>query len=299
MKRRSQPTFTEAIEPLDSAERLPAFAGRFYPYSPEDLSAQVQGFIDSAEPRLIDGELFGLISPHAGYPYSGHVAGHAYKQLAGKSFDSVVLIGLSHRHPVHGSAIYAGGRFRTPLGKIEIDDELASEILRRNRRAFNLPEAHAREHCLEVQLPFLQSALAEFRIVPILLQDDSPENVVPLGEAIAEAMRGRSALLVCSTDLCHYPSYDEAVKSDHVVIEAIQRFNADELRKQMADYLRTHAASGLYCMMCSTGAVYATLEAARRLGGARIEVHKAANSGDVPGGRRDQVVGYMAAAIYC
>ena len=299
MNRRSRQTFAEVDEPVETAVRTSAVAGSFYPNSPEILSAQVKDFIDSAEPRLIDGELIGLISPHAGYLYSGHVAGHAYKQLAGKSFDTVVLIGLSHRHPVRGSAIYARGRFSTPLGDIEIDDEIAGEIVQRNRNVVNLPEAHAYEHSLEVQLPFLQSALSEFRIVPILLQDDSPENIIPLGEAIAEAIRARSALLVGSTDLCHYPVYDEAVKSDQVVIEAIKRFDSAVLRRQMADYLRTHAVSGLHCMMCSTGAVYTTLEAARRVGGRRIEMLKAANSGDVPIGQRDQVVGYMAAAIYC
>ena len=299
MKRRSQPAFNEAAEPLDKMVRTPAVAGSFYSNSPEVLSTQVQDFIDNAQPRLIDGELIGLISPHAGYLYSGHVAGHAYKQLAGKSFDTVVLIGLSHRHPVHGSAIYARGRFSTPLGDIEIDDEIAGEIVQRNRNVVNLPEAHAFEHSLEVQLPFLQSALSDFRIVPILLQDDSPENIIPLGEAIAEAIRGCSALLVGSTDLSHYPVYNEAVKSDQVVIEAIERFDSNVLRRQMADYLRTHAVSGLHCMMCSTGAIYTTLEAAKRLGGNRTEVLKAANSGDVPIGQRDQVVGYMAAAIYC
>lgn len=298
MKWRSQSTLAEVVEPLETVVRAPVVAGSFYPNSPDILSTQVQDLIESAAPRLIDGELIGLISPHAGYVYSGHVAGHAYKQLAGKSFDTVVLIGLSHRHPVRGSAIYARGRFSTPLGDIEIDDEIADEITHRNRSVVNLPEAHAFEHSLEVQLPFLQGALPDFRIVPILLQDDSLENVIPLGEAIAEAMRDRSALLVGSTDLCHYPDYDEAVKSDQVVIEAIKRFDTDELRKAMAAYLRTHMVSGLHCMMCSTGAVYTTLEAARRLGGRRIEVLKAANSGDVPMGQRDQVVGYMAAAIY-
>ncbi|MDE0185922.1 MAG: AmmeMemoRadiSam system protein B [Candidatus Poribacteria bacterium] len=299
MQRRSQPTFAEVVEPQKTAVRPPVFAGSFYPNSPEILSTQVRGLIDNAEPRFMDGELIGLISPHAGYHFSGRVAGHAYRQLAGKSFDSVILIGLSHRHPVQGAAIYGRGRFRTPLGEIEIDGELAGEILRRNRRVVHLPEAHVYEHSLEVQLPFLQGAITDFRIVPYLVQDDSPKNVITLGKAIAEAMRGRSALLICSTDICHYPSYDEAVQSDQVVIEAIQRFDADELRKQIADYLRTHAVSRLHCMMCSTGAVYATLEAGRRLGGTRIEVLEAANSGDVRDGRRDQVVSYMAAAIYC
>ena len=299
MNRRIRHTFVEDLETVETAVRTSAVAGSFYPNSADLLSSQVQDFIDSAQPRLMRGNLIGLISPHAGFAYSGHVAGHAYKQLAGKSFDTVVLIGLSHGYPVHGCAIYSHGRFRTPLGDIEIDEEIADKIMQRNNKVVNLPEAHACEHSLEIQLPFLQKMLPDFRIVPLLLQDDSPANHLPLGEAIVEAIRGRSALLIGSTDLCHYPAYDDAVKSDRVVIEAIKHFDTDVLREQMENYLRTHVVSNLHCMMCSTGAVYTTLDAARQLGGTRIEVLKAANSGDIPNGRRDQVVGYMAAAIYC
>ena len=280
------------------AVRSPAFAGSFYPDLQDVLSAQVHAFIDNAELKETDGELIGLISPHAGYVYSGHVAGHAYKQLEGKSFDTLLLVGLSHRYPVRGAAIYPRGVFRTPLGEIEIDEEMASEIMNLNKRVVDLPDAYGDEHSLEVQLPFLQRALSDFRIVPILLQDDSPQNVIPLSEAIAQAVRDRSVLLVGSTDLCHYPVYEEAVKSDQVVIEAIEHLDIDHLRNQMTAYTRTHVVPELHCMMCSTGAVYTTMGAAKQLGGNRIEVLKSANSGDVPVGGRDQVVGYMAAAIY-
>lgn len=282
----------------DAVPRTPAVAGSFYEGSRNALSAQVQNFINRAALKPTDGELIGLIAPHAGYIYSGHVAGHAYRQLEGKSFDTVILIGLSHRYPVHGAAIYAHGAFGTPLGDIEIDEELAAEIMNLNRNVIALPAAHANEHSLEVQLPFLQQSLSHFRLVPILLQDDSPENVIPLSQAIAQAVGDWSVLLIGSTDLCHYPVYEEAVKSDRVVIEAITRFDTDDLRREMEAYMHTHRVRELHCMMCSTGAVYATMEAAKRLGGNQIEVLKAANSGDVPIGRHDQVVGYMAAGIY-
>ena len=278
--------------------RLPAVAGSFYPASQKALSSQVGHFIDSADLKPAEGKLIGLIAPHAGYVYSGHVAGHAYKQLAGQSFDTVVLVGLSHRYRIGGAAIYARGAFRTPLGDIEIDEDLAAEIMHLNSDVVDLPPAHANEHSLEVQLPFLQHVLSDFRIVPILLQDDSIENVIPLGQAIVEAIGDRSALLIGSTDLCHYPVYEEARKSDQVVIEAIGHFDTDYLREQMDEYMRTHPVRELHCMMCSTGAIYATMRAAKALGGNRIEVLKAANSGDVPIGQHDQVVGYMAAGIY-
>ena len=278
--------------------RLPAVAGSFYPDSPGVLSAQVGKFIDNAELTEIDGELIGLIAPHAGYAYSGHVAGYAYKQLLGQSFDTVVLIGLSHRHPIGTAAIQARGAFRTPLGDIPIDEDLAAEMMRLNGDLLDLPPAHADEHSLEVQLPFLQYLLPGLRIVPILLQDDSPENVVPLSQAIAEAMGDRSPLLIGSTDLCHYPTYEAARRSDQVVIEAIEHFDPDYLREQMDEYMQIHPTQNFHCMMCSTGAIYTTMRVAKALGGNRIETLKAANSGDVPIGGRDQVVGYMAAGIY-
>ena len=104
--------------------------------------------------------------------------------------------------------------------------------------------------------------------------------------------------MIGSTDLCHYPAYEEARRSDQVVIEAIGHFDTDYLRDQMDQYMQRHPVQDLHCMMCSTGAIYTTMRAAKALGGNRIEVLKAANSGDVPIGGRDQVVGYMAAGIY-
>ena len=278
--------------------RSPAVAGSFYPDSPKVLSAQVGKFIDDATLTETDDKLIGLIAPHAGYVYSGHVAGYAYKQLIGHAFDTVVLVGLSHRNPIGTAAIYARGAFRTPLGDIQIDEDLAAEIMRLNSGILDLPTAHANEHSLEVQLPFLQHVLSDFRIVTILLQDDSPENVIPLSHAIAEAVGDRSCLLIGSTDLCHYPTYEEAQKSDQVVIEAIEHFDPDYLRDQMDEYMQRHPTQNFHCMMCSTGAIYTTMSVAKASGGNQIEVLKAANSGDVPIGLRDQVVGYMAAGIY-
>jgi AmmeMemoRadiSam system protein B len=296
-----QMRFSRNSSTTRDAVRLPAVAGDFrgfYPSTPSILSTQVGRLINNADVKPTIGELIGLIAPHAGYAFSGHVAGNAYKLLEGKSFDTVILIGLSHRYRVQGAAIYARGAFRTPLGDIEIDEELAARIIDRNDAVVEHPEAHEGEHSLEVQLPFLQRACSQFRIVPILLQDDSPENVHPLSQAIAQAVGDRAVLLVGSTDLCHYPEYKEAVKSDRVVVEAMKHFDTDYLRGEMEEYMQAHSAvPELHCMMCSTGAVYTTMETAKLLGAERLEVLKTANSGDVPMGGRDQVVGYMAAAM--
>jgi AmmeMemoRadiSam system protein B len=205
---------------------------------------------------------------------------------------------LSHRYSVCNAAICARGSFCTLLGDIEIDETVAADIMGLSSRIINLPPAHASEHSLEVQLLFLQRSISHIRIVPILLQDDSSGNVIPLSQAIVQALGARSALLIGSTDLCHYPVYQEVRKADQVVIESFTHFDADYLRNQMETYMRIHLVQELHCMVCSTGAIYITMEATKRLGGNQIEVLKAANSGAVPMGTHSQVVGYMAAAIY-
>ncbi len=282
----------------DDMIRLPWAAGAFYPKSPERLASDVCHYLDAADPAVIDGELMGIIVPHAGYTYSGTVAAHAYKLLAHRSYDTVIMIGLSHRYPVAGAAVYARGRFRTSLGDIEIDEELAAAIIESAECAADIPQAHAQEHSLEVQLPFLQTIMPDCRIVPILIQQDDKQLIAALSANLAKVIKSRSVLLLGSTDLCHYPTYDEAVKSDRVIVNAIEKFDTQILRDEIRDYMSAHVVQDLHCMMCSTGAVYTTMETARALGANRISVVKAANSGDVPGGQHDQVVGYVAAVIY-
>ena len=170
--------------------RLPAVAGSFYPVDRESLAREVDGYLNCAGATVIDEEIVGLIVPHAGYLYSGEVAGHAYHLLEGQSFDTVVLIGLSHHVHVHGASIVAKGMFRTPLGDLKINEAIANQILALHDDAENTIFPHQKEHCLEVQLPFLQRILPPFRIVPILLQDDSPENVTRLSNSIAAAVAG-------------------------------------------------------------------------------------------------------------
>ena len=278
--------------------RLPAVAESFYPASPGALTAKLHGFINDAKIPLIKGELIGIIVPHAGYDYSGHVAANAFKLLEGKTFDTVILIGLAHRYPVRGAALYAHGAFRTPLGDIQVDEELATKIFEMDGSLSHLPATHEQEHSIEVQLPFLQIMLSDFLIVPILLQDDSPRNINVLSKAITSAIDKRSLLIVGTTDLCHYPEYSEAVKSDSVIIEAVTHFDTDYLRNTMNDYMDKYKVANLHCMMCSTGAIYTTMEITKALGCDRITLLKAANSGDVLLGAHDQVVGYMAAAIH-
>jgi hypothetical protein len=257
----------------------------------------VGDFIAQAAKAEIDGRIIGLISPHAGYVYSGHVAGHAYRQIEGERYDSVVVIGPSHRMPFWGFAIWARGSFETPLGSVPIDEELASELMSLNDGIKHLPQAHAYEHSIEVQLPFLQESLEEFKLVPILMQDYSEAACHSLASTLGECLRERNVLVVASTDLSHYPEYDEAVKADRIVIEAISKFDPAALRRRINEHMRLSVPE-LHTMMCGAGPVYVLLETSKLLGAQNVKVLKYANSGDVPFGDKGQVVGYMAAAIW-
>jgi AmmeMemoRadiSam system protein B len=287
-----KPQYAEAAK-----VRRPAVAGAFYPSSRKELTAMVDGYLADAEKKELKGELIALIAPHAGYVYSGHVAAYAYKQLQGKSIDTVVLVGPSHRYLVSGAAVYASGIFETPLGMVELDKEFASELVNHEQGIASLPQAHDSEHCLEVQLPFLQRVLQNFKIVPILMYDFSDENCKMLSQALRVCLNGKNAILIASTDLCHYPEYEEAKKADNVVISAISKFDPDLLRKNTDEYMRK-GIPNLHCMLCGSGAVIAVMQAAKSLGADAVEILKYANSGDVSFGDRSQVVGYLAAAIY-
>ena len=280
-----------------STVRMPAVAGQFYPDDPKLLQQQVDRWMEVPSDSAERPDPLALIVPHAGYLFSGLVAGYAYRELRGQTFETVVMVGLSHRYRFEGTAIYGEGIFRTPLGDVEIDAEMASVIMRQGQ-ARHLPQAHEGEHSLEVQLPFLQQILTGFRIVPILVNDDSISNISSLAVAISEAMVGRSTLLIGSTDLCHYPTYSEAVAADRVSIDALAAYDSDYLRTTLSTYMSQHPTPNLHCMICSTAAVYATLEASKLLGGKQLKILAANNSGDALQGGHDQVVGYVSGAIY-
>jgi len=282
---------------MNSRVRRPAVAGAFYPGSSRELTATVDKYLADAEKKELQGELIALIAPHAGYVYSGHVVAYAYKQLQGKSIDTVVLVGPSHRYSVRGAAVYDSGAFQTPLGTVAIDEELASELIKQERKITSAPQVHDDEHCLEVHLPFLQRVLQQFKIVPMLMYDFSDANCKMLSQALSSCLNGKNALLVASTDLCHYPNYEEAKKADSIVVSAISKFDPDLLRKDTDEYMRKPIRN-LHCMLCGTGAVITVMQAAKRLGANAVEILKYANSGDVSFGDKSQVVGYLAAAIY-
>ncbi|MEK6756312.1 MAG: AmmeMemoRadiSam system protein B [Bacteroidota bacterium] len=267
--------------------RQPAVAGTFYDGDPTVLRRHVDLLLDRAKEPNVQGTIKGLVSPHAGYMYSGSTAAVGYKLLKGKSYDSVVIVGPSHREFFNGASIYPGDSYRTPLGDVPIHEELRDELAKESGIVMLSEAGHRAEHCLEVQLPFLQRVLGEFSIVPIIIGNQRRESCLALGNALAKAAKGRNVLLVASSDLSHYHPYDEAVSLDRRVIAFVEALDENTLLEQLEEE-RIEA--------CGGGSVVAIMRAAKLLGANRSQALFYCNSGDITGDK-DAVVGYLSAAF--
>jgi len=258
--------------------RPPAVAGLFYPTEADALRAMVDEYL-AAAPEPQGAPPKALIAPHAGLPYSGPVAATAYRTVAPlrDTVRRVVLLGPSHRVPFHGVAAPDAERFRTPLGEIPVDREGLDAIA-------DLPDvgmldaAHAAEHSLEVQLPFLQEVLGDFRLVPLVVGDADPETVAAVLERL---WGGPETLIVISSDLSHFHDYDTANRIDTATAKAIATLHPERVDHE--------GACGFY-------PVRGLLTSARRHG-LTGEVLDRRNSGDTAG-PRDSVVGYGAFAFH-
>lgn len=262
-------------------------AGSFYDSDPENLRREVDFLLNEEKAPKLKGLIRGLVSPHAGYMYSGSVAAAAYRILKGSTYEAVFLVGPSHREYFNGVTIYPGDAYQTPLGQIPVNDEFRTVLLRQSP-IIQLSEAgHRSEHCLEVQLPFLQRVLGDFSIVPMIIGNQTKEYCLNLGNAIAVAARKRNVLLIASSDLSHYHPYDDAVSLDRQVIRQVEAFDERELMDQLDDE-RVEA--------CGGGPVVAVMHASKLLGANRSYVLLYSNSGDVTGDK-SAVVGYCSAAF--
>jgi len=269
--------------------REPVVAGAFYPDKPEVLSRDVKKYLENSKKEMIEGEIVALVSPHAGYMYSGQVAAYAYKLVEGRTFDSVVVVAPSHRALFKGASLYDRGGYRTPLGVVPIDTELSKKMMERRKEIQFLPEAHSQEHSLEVQIPFLQVVLKTFNLIPIVMEPYwSWETCQSVASAIAETVKGKRVLLVASTDLSHFYTYNIAVELDKIFLNHIERFDVEGLNRDLKSN-RTEA--------CGGGPVVTIMLAAKMLGANQGKVLKYLNSGDVTGDR-SRVVGYAAGVFY-
>jgi AmmeMemoRadiSam system protein B len=274
------------ISPQDV--RKSVVAGQFYTDVPEDLAHEIDDFLERVPQEELPGEILALIAPHAGYMYSGQVAGFAYRQIQGRGFKTAIVIAPSHQVSFAGASIYHRGGYQTPLGVIPVNAELAAAILGRDANLNFYPQAHSMEHSLEVQLPFLQRALGDFELIPIVMGERDMSTCEILAQAIASSVEKEKALIVASSDLSHYHPYDQAVALDKVILQAVDAFDPQGLYQA----LRSGSSEA-----CGGGPMVAAMLAAQRLGADGAKVLHYANSGDVTGDK-SRVVGYMAAAIF-
>ena len=266
--------------------RESVIAGSWYPAKKEVLESQIDGYLAKAKKEDNKG-LIALVSPHAGYIYSGPVAAFAYKQIEGMKFNTVIIIAPSHYTAVKGASVYNRGAFRTPLGLVQVDEELSDKLIKSNPVFYFNEAAHREEHSLEIQLPFLQRVIGSFKMVPIVMWNKSFRNCKSLAETIS-AIVTPGTLIVASSDLSHYHSHEKAVELDKVVIKNIESFNAEMLSKNID--------SG-FCEACGAGPIITAMLAAKISGAKKARVLNYASSGDTSGDY-SRVVGYLAAGIY-
>jgi len=266
-------------------------AGQWYPDDPRQLAASVDRYIEAATLPNIQGEVIAVMAPHAGYRYSGPVAGYAFSALRGLEPDLVAVVSPMHQPYSQPLLTCAHDAYQTPLGIIPIDrdavDALDAALL--TELGFGLtPIQHDSEHSLEIELPFLQRALpGEFLLIPVMVRDQSARVARALGTALADVLRNRDYILVASTDLSHFYPQSVAEKLDAEVLRCVEAFDPGGI-------LRVEEQGKGFA--CGRGALAAVLWAAKEMGADSVNVLNYATSGDISGDL-NQVVGYASAVI--
>ncbi len=269
--------------------REASFAGQFYPKAERELRGEVANLLGKVKPPPIEEEILGIIVPHAGYSFSGEVAAHSYKSIVGRDYKTVVLLGPSHRANFTGFALYPRGKWKTPLGEVEVDEAMANELMAKTKLVKEMSSAHTGEHSLEVQLPFLQVVLKDFKILPIMMLFPTYEECVDFASALTAVVKDKKVLLLASTDLYHGYSYEECVASDKLTLGYIEKMDP----KGLYDALLSEKAQA-----CGGFPVVSLLLTLKNLGVNGVRLLSQTNSNDVVGRRGDYCVGYAALLFY-
>ncbi len=275
--------------------RRAAVAGRFYPGSRAALSREVSELLDSAPEPAAVGEVVAAVAPHAGYVFSGKVAAYTHRYLKGLRVDTVVIIG----HDTHAKDIVAwlsdAADFETPLGKVAVDREMVAQLAASHDGIRVSERGHARDHTVEVQLPFLQGLGVDCKIVPVMFGEPTAENCRVFARAIEACSKDKRVFVLASTDLSHYPTYKAAREIDQSTLAQLPDLDVDELFAHLLVQEARTDIPNLQTAMCAKGGVGTAMLFAKGRGAADVRVLHYANSGDVAGSDRTRVVGYGAA----
>ncbi len=274
-----------------SEVRKPAVAGQFYPADREELLEVIETLFNySPAPPDINGELMGLVVPHAGYAYSGVVAAPAYKSIKGMPVENVIILGPSHRAVFSGIAAYPSGKWLTPFGEVEVNADFVSEVTSKTKSIFPNSLFHEGEHSIEVQIPFLQYILdKEFKIIPLLVGAVTMDIIEESAEAIADSLKKlNNWILIMSSDLYHGYSYDECRIMDSETIARILDLNPKEF------YMCIKSGK---CEACGYGGITIGMEVLKKLGVNNSMLLTYSNSAEITGNYVGYVVGYASIAF--
>jgi len=273
--------------------RPAAVSGKFYPADPQKLKLAVQRFLqDSAEISME--KPVAVIVPHAGYIYSGQIAADAYRQVMGRFYDVVVVLGVNHTvGDFKGVSVGNYDAFSTPLGDVPVDEEVISALLSESKECTRNRAVHISEHSIEVQLPFLQVLFPKAKFVPVIIHPPDYKMCIRFGEVLAKVLKNRQALIVISSDLSHYPDYKDAAKVDRQTVEALASLDTARIASLMKALDTPH----LDTRACGEAGILAGITAAKALGATRAVIAGYANSGDLPVGDKESIVGYGAIVL--
>lgn len=269
--------------------RKPAVAGSFYLADAAELDKEITTLINQSKKISLAGKIKILIVPHAGIVFSGPTAASGFKQVENQDYSKIIILGVSHRAWFDHAAVYDKGIWETPLGKIDVDENLASAIIAQNQKIIADQNVHQDEHSLEVELIFLQKVLKNFKILPILLSQTSDQLISDLAKKISQNFDDQT-LLVVSTDLSHYPLYEIANQVDNKTISAILSGNLEKFSQTISN-LESAGYTGLETAACGQKAIEVALKVGQILK-LKFKKIKYQNSGDMPFGKKSQVVGY-------
>lgn len=282
----------------DRLVRQPAVAGQFYAQKKQELNKQIETFLAGAKgisSMVNEGKPRILIVPHAGYNYSGQTAAYGFKEIEKKSYDTVILLGAAHQNAFQGAALPKADYWKTPLGEVEINKKIVQQLDVESEQFKIFEEAHAKEHSLEVELPFLQKTVGDFTLVPILLGQNSTEQLSSLLEPLY-ALFTKNMLLVISTDLSHYPNYENANEIDKKTVDAILSGNVQTFQTTIQTQMEKDIENLETCA-CGKDAVILAMALAQKAGIENIQLLNYSNSGDATFDK-SKVVGYASIVFY-
>ncbi len=277
-------------------DRRPYAAGRFYESDPAKLTTDLE-YLFSLTDKTIDAPVLAIISPHAGYVYSGEVSATGFAQIDDlKVFENIFIIGSSHTSYIEGASVYAGGNYLTPLGTVNVNTALAKQLIDENPYISFMPEAHVQEHIIENQLPFLQYHLKnEFSIVPMVIGTDDRKILQSLAGTLSPYLNEKN-LFVISADFSHYPAYADANVADSATARSIT-WNNPDLFDQALEVNSKKKYPGMVTSTCGSTSIRTLLYITETQEGLEYLPLKYMNSGDVPVGDKNRVVGYYSMAL--